>query len=136
MSYGASAALQSAVYQRLMADTALTALVGSNIYDDTPPGTPPTTFVSLGLEEVRDRSDKTADGALHMLTISVVSDAAGFQNAKTIAGAVSDTLSGAQLILARGKLVYLRFDRATARRLGTSDTRRIDLKFHARVDQI
>ena len=134
MSYGAAAALQAAIYQHLAADSTLQGLIGSNIYDDVPPGPAPGTYVSLGIEDVRDRSDKTGRGALHILTVSVVSDAAGFQVAKTVAAAVSDALSGAALSLARGVLVYLAFERARARRVGASDRRRIDLRFRARVD--
>ncbi len=134
MSYGVSAALQAAVYQHLANDASVTALVGSNIHDDVPPGPLSGTFVSLGIEDVRDRSDKTARGALHILTVSVITDAAGFRTAKEIAVAISDSLSDAALALGRGSLVYIRFDRARARRLGNSDTRRIDLRFHARVD--
>jgi len=134
MSYGVSAALQSAVYQRLAADSAVGGLVGGAIYDTVPAGSPPATYISLGPEEVRDRSDQTGSGALHFVTISVVTDAAGFQSAKTVAAAVSDALVDADLILARGSLVYLRFDRATARRVDDGESRRIDLRFRARVD--
>lgn len=133
MSYGVSAALQAAIYQRLLANTNLTALVGTAVYDNPPSGAVLGTYVSLGPEDVRDRSDKTSYGALHMITISVITDAAGFQVAKQVGAAVSDALQGAELILSRGMLCYINFDRATARRVGTGETRRIDLRFHARV---
>ncbi len=134
MSYGVSAALQAAIYQRLLADTGLAALVGTAIYDNAPSGTILGTYVSLGPEDVRDRSDKTGFGALHLLTISVITDAAGFQVAKQVGAAVSDALQGAELILSRGALCYINFNRATARRVGTGETRRIDLQFNARVE--
>lgn len=133
MSYGVSAALQAAIYQRLLADTALAALVGTAIYDNPPSGAVLGTYVSLGPEDVRDRSDKTGYGALHMVMISVITDAAGFQVAKQVGAAVSDALQGAELVLSRGALCYINFDRATARRVGTGETRRIDLRFDARV---
>lgn len=133
MSYGVSAALQAAIYQRLLADTALAALVGTAIYDNPPSGAVLGTYVSLGPEDVRDRSDKTGYGALHMVMISVITDAAGFQVAKQVGAAVNDALQGAELILSRGALCYINFDRATARRVGTGETRRIDLRFDARV---
>ena len=133
MSYGAAAALQAAVYQRLAGDGALAALVGDAIYDAAPAGALPALYVSLGPEDVRDRSDKTGAGAQHRFTVSVISDAAGFHAAKQAAAAVSDALTGAGLTLARGRLVGLYFDRARARRSGPG-TRRIDLRFHARVD--
>lgn len=134
MSYGVSAALQAAIYQRLLADTALAALVGTAIYDNAPSGTILGTYVSLGPEDVRDRSDKTGYGALHMVTISVITDAAGFQVAKQVGAAISDALQGAELILSRGALCFINFERATARRVGTGETRRIDLQFNARVE--
>ena len=134
MSYGVSAALQTAVYGHLQADAALTALVGTAVYDNPPAGAPLGTYVSLGPEDVRDRSSKTSHGALHILTISVVTDLPGFQNAKDVAAAVNDALIDAPLTLTRGLLVSLNFDRATARRVNTGDIRRIDLTFHARVE--
>lgn len=133
MSYGVSNALQAAVYQALAADAALAALVGTAIYDAVPAGALPSLYVTLGPEEARDRSDKTGHGALHIFTVSVISDGAGFAQAKQAAGAVSDALVDADLSLARGTLVRLSFDRARARLL-RGDTRRIDLRFHAFVD--
>ena len=133
MSYGVSSALQAAVYQHLAADTALTALVGTAIYDALPGGNLPSTYVTLGPETVRERSDQTGNGAEHTLTVSVVTDTAGFQAAKDVAAAVSDALVDADLALARGSLIYLNFDRAVARLEGTGTQRRIDLRFRARV---
>lgn len=133
MSYGVSSALQAAVYQHLAADTALAALVGTAIYDALPGGNLPSTYVTLGPESVRERSDKTGTGALHSLTISVVTDTAGFQSAKDVAAAISDALDSADLSLTRGVLIYMNFDRAVARLEGTGTQRRIDLRFNARV---
>jgi hypothetical protein len=133
MSYKAAAALQAAVYQRMVADTAISALVGTDIYDAVPPGPLPPTYVSLGPEDARDKSDITGEGVEHDFTVSVVTDASGFQTAKQIAGAVAEALVGADLILATGTLVDLWFLRARARRVGEADQRRIDLWFRARV---
>lgn len=133
MSYGVALALQQAVYQALQADPALGGLVGAAIYDAVPPGIVSGTYVSLGPEDVREASDKTGHGALHEITVSVVTDAAGFSAAKQVATAVSDVLVDAALPLARGALVYLNFHRARARRVQDADVRRIDLKFRARV---
>lgn len=134
MSYGVSAALQAAVYQTLVADAALSALVGTDIYDAFPAGTLPSLYVALGPELVKDRSDKTGDGALHEFTISVVTDSAGFAIAKQAAAAVSDALVDANLTLARGTLIALNFFRAKAVRVGSADERRIDLTFKAIVE--
>ncbi|MCK8483829.1 DUF3168 domain-containing protein [Aliiroseovarius sp. S2029] len=133
MSYGVSAALQQAVYQRLTGDVALSTLVAGAIYDAVPAGIITGTYVSLGPEDVRERSDMTGHGAMHEITVSVVTDEAGFQSAKQVAAAVSDALVDASMTLARGQLVSLNFHRARARRVEDADVRRIDLFFRARV---
>lgn len=133
MSYGAAVALQTAVYQRLAGDAALTALVGSAVFDTAPPGPLPALYISLGSEDVRDRSDMTGHGAAHDILVAVVADTGGFQAAKTAAAAVSDALVDADLTLSRGVLVSLQFLRATARQTGQGQVRRIDLRFRARI---
>ncbi|MBU2935638.1 MULTISPECIES: DUF3168 domain-containing protein [Pacificibacter] len=134
MSYGVSAALQTAVFQSLSADVTFTGLVGSAIYDAAPTGTVPSLYVSLGPEDVTDASDKTGHGARHEFVISVVSDTAGFLTAKGVAAAISDVLVDADLTLSRGRLIGLYFVSAKARRVQDSDVRRIDIRFMARVE--
>ncbi len=133
MSYGVSAALQAAVFQRLSGDSALAALVGADIYDALPTGTLPPLYVVLGAEDVRDASDKTSGGAWHQFTVSVVTQSAGFATAKAAAAAVSDALIDAPLALNRGRLVSLNFYKAKAARVGTGAVRQINLIFRARV---
>lgn len=133
MSYGVAVALQAAVYQHLLADGDLTGLIGSAIYDEVPNGTIPSTYVTLGPETALDRSDGDGGGALHRFEVSVVSDVSGFAGAKAVAVAVSDALADADLALARGALVALRFERAVANREEAANLRRIDLRFAARV---
>ena len=133
MSYAISPSLQTAIFQQLYTDPTLVGLVGSQIFDAIPSGAVPDIYVALGPEKVRDWSDKTGGGAVHELTISVVSQGAGFAAAKEAACAVSDALVDADLTLTRGTLVGLRFYKAAAARVGTGDTRRIDLIFRARV---
>lgn len=133
MSYAVAAALQAAIHQRLQGDAALVALVGTAVFDTAPPGPLPPVYVALGPEEVRDRSDMTGHGAAHDILVAVVADAGGFRLAKEAAGAVSDALVDADLALGRGVLVSLQFLRATARQTGKGQTRRIDLRFRARV---
>ncbi len=131
MTYAIAAALQAAVYQHL---AAAPGLAGVALHDALPPGTVPATYITLGPEVVRDRSDVTGHGADHEFVVSVVTTAAGFAVAKTLAAVVSDALESAALPLARGRLVGLRFARASAAREGTGDIRRIDLRFIARVE--
>lgn len=129
MSYGVAAALQAAVFQRLVA-----LLPGVAVHDALPPGAGSGTFVLLGPEEVLDASDGTGRGAEHRFVVSVISDATGFLAAKEVAVAVSDALVDAPLALDRGRLVGLRFLKAQARRLDQGAARRIDLRFVARVE--
>lgn len=136
MSYGVSAALQEAVFQQLYNDPGLSVIVGSNVYDALPAGTLPSLYVALGPELVKDQSDKTGAGALHEITVSVVTDVAGFSQAKTAAAAVSDALVDADLALTRGTVVSLSFYKATAARVGTGDIRQINLIFRVRVADV
>lgn len=129
MSYGVAAALQAAVFQRLVG-----LLPGVAVHDALPPGAGSGTFVLLGPEEVLDASDGTGRGAEHRFVVSVISDATGFLAAKEVAVAVSDALVDAPLALDRGRLVGLRFLKAQARRLDQGAARRIDLRFVARVE--
>lgn len=133
MTYALSEPLQAAVFSHLMADTALSAVVGDAIYDAVPPGPLPALYVTLGAEEVRDASDMTGRGAVHLLTLLVVSTEAGFHQAKRAATAISDALIGAALELDRGRLVSLTFVRAKASRVAATNSRQIKLIFRARV---
>lgn len=131
MSYQAAAALQAALYQTL---TAAPALAGVAVFDAIPSGAGSGTYVLLGPETVLDRSDQTGPGAEHQVQISVISDAAGFQEAKTVAAGVAGALDGAAPVLATGHLVALSFHKAVARRLDEGEARRIDLTYRARIE--
>ncbi|MEO0390413.1 MAG: DUF3168 domain-containing protein [Pseudomonadota bacterium] len=136
MSYGVSAALQAAIFQALTADAALAALVGTAIYDAVPSGNLPPLYVTLGPETARAAHDKTGRGALHHVSVDVVTTAPGFAQAKQTAGAVCDALDQADLPLSRGRLVYLNFNRATASRSDQAAGRTITLRFAARTEDI
>jgi hypothetical protein len=133
MSYAMAAALQSAVYQRLSGDAAVTGLVGARIYDAVPKGRLPELYIALGPEKALDASDKTCHGAWHEFAVSVISEDAGFQAAKEVSAAVCDALIDAGLVLGRGRLVALFFKQARAQH-EKSGRRRIDLTFRARVE--
>lgn len=132
MSYAATAALQEAVYTTLTMDSAVSMLTDGAIYDALPPGPVPSIYLSLGPERVRDASDVVGDGSVHDFPVTVVSDTAGFLAAKMIAAAVSDALTGAEMVLSRGQLTGLNFLRARARRVG--DRREIEVWFRAWID--
>jgi len=133
MSYALSAPLQQAVFGALSGDPTLAGLVGAGIYDAVPSGAVPDVYVRLGSEDVRDASDGTGHGATHTFTVSVISTEPGFAKAKATAGAISDALHGVDLVLSRGRLVFLRFEKAKAARIDAVSARRIDLQFRARV---
>jgi dolichol kinase len=133
MSYAISGALQAAVFAELSGDAALAAIVGEAIYDAVPAGAVPTLYVRFGSETVRDASDISGAGSVHFLTVSVITTSPGFATAKAAAGAVTDALHDADLTLARGHLVSLRFERGSARRIDAASARQIDLRFRARV---
>ena len=133
MSYAVASALQAAVYARLQNDAVLASLVGSDIFDALPSGGLPPIYVALGPESAKDASDASGAGAWHRFVVSVVTAQAGFQNAKEAAAAISDALHGAELTLARGRLVGLWFEKAKAAHESRGQ-RRIDLTFRARVD--
>ncbi|WP_068116576.1 DUF3168 domain-containing protein [Tropicimonas marinistellae] len=134
MSYGTAAALQSAIYQHLQADSTLSGLVDAEIYDAVPTGAVPALYISLGPETVTPAGDKTGEGAKHRFTVSVVAESGGFLAAKDVAVAVSDALHGAAPTLGRGRIVQMRFLKATAQRVGAGTKRRIDLRFEALVE--
>lgn len=134
MSYVMSQALQQAIYAALTGDATLQTLVGAAIFDAPPAGSIPSLYISLGPEVVRDRSATGAKGARHDFTISVVTDAGGFDQAKQVAAAISDRLVQPLDPLARGRVVALNFLKARARRDEAGQQRRIDMVFRALLD--
>jgi hypothetical protein len=133
MSYGAAAALQAAIYQKLASDPVVQALAGGRVYDAAPVGAVPDLYVALGPEDARDRGDFTCHAARHDFTVSVVADTGGFHRAKELAAAISDALVDARPALTRGRVVRMDFVRAVARRVGRAARRRIDMRFAALV---
>ena len=107
--------------------------VGDAIYDAVPQGNLPPLYVRLGSETVKDASDCSGAGAVHLITVSVITTLPGFAQAKAAAGAVSDVLHDADLSLSRGRLVSLRFQQAKTARIESASVRQIDLRFRARV---
>lgn len=136
MSYGMASALQTAVYQRLLADPALAAIVGDDIYDAIPSGAIPPLYVALGPEDVVAEGDGGSEGARHRFTVSVVSTGGGFLAAKNVGVAISDCLHQATPRLSRGHVVRMQFQKAQARREGSGNRRRIDLRFEAWIEDV
>jgi hypothetical protein len=138
VTYAYSAGLQAKIYQRLVADPMLSALVGGAVYDaplEAALGAAGPDYVSLGEESVRPFNTKTSSGAIHDFDVTVHSGEDGFAAAKEIAAAVCDCLIDAPLDLEVGRLVTLRFLRAGAERGRAPEKRRVTLRFRALVDQ-
>jgi hypothetical protein len=130
-----SAPLQTAVFDLLKSNAGVTALVGALVFDALPTGVRPETFVLIGEEEVLDASDSSGHAATHRFVVSVVTEAAGYSLIKSVAAAISDALLSVDLVLSRGQVVNLSFERATARRSGKAGRmRRVDLRFRARLE--
>lgn len=133
MSYQAGAALQAGVYGCL---TAWPGLENVLIADALPAGAVPETWVLIGAEEVRDASDVSGAGAEHRLELSVLSRAAGFHDAKIIAGEIAEALGAGGLSVAGHRVCGVWFHRARASRQQGGALRRIDLTFRVRLDPV
>ena len=138
MTYALSWPLQRAVYDALAAASAVTALVGGRIYDAPPPfeadAAPDAPWVTLGDERVDDWSTKDSTGAVHLLSVAVHAPKRGFAEAKQVAGAVCDVLTGAALTPARGRVVHVGFVSGRTRRSDNDAMRRVELRFRVLVE--
>lgn len=134
MSYAMSAPLQTAIFERLNGDERLFGKIDGALFDAVPAGLAPDIYVIIGEEDVRDRSDKSAAGAWHDLTISVVSEVTSFRAAKEVAGLIAEVLDGPAPEMTRGRIVGVWFLRARARRVGTGNRRQVDLRYRVQVE--
>lgn len=129
-------ALQTALYQRLVADTALAALIGgARIYDDVPrDATFP--YVTFGPVTVRDFSTGTETHHEHAVALHVWSRAAGRKETHEILGAVQDAVHEAGLTLAGHRLVNLRFETSETRRDPDGETTQGVIRFRAVTEPV
>jgi len=87
----ASWALQQAVFATLSADAAVTALIGSRLFDCVPRGTSfPYLVIGEGVE--KDNATASDSGSAHTLDIAIWSRAPGFKECKAIAAAIQVAL--------------------------------------------
>ena len=137
MSLTLSGELQGAIYAALTEDAALTALVGAEIYDAPLPSggaLPLGEHVTLGEEVVKPFGSATSSGGVHDFGVVVHSTASGFSAAKVVSAAVGSVLVDANLAVAGGHLVSLRFVKAKAKRGIAPELRRIEMRFRAVVE--
>ena len=125
--------LQTAIYERLSSDAALSNIVGNHVYDAMPAGPVPDLYVLLGEETVKDASDASGAGSVHDFVISVMSTADSFLILKEAGAAIWAALDGSDLVPNRGRLVGLWFRASSAKR-SSAGQRKINLKFRARLE--
>ena len=126
--------LQGAIVSRLKATAAVTALVGSRIYDRVPAGTT-YPYVTVGDGDETTDDTECVNGFDISLDIDVWSDDPGFPQAKRISDAVRRALLDPELTLATNALVY--FEHRQTRFLREPDglTSHAVLTFEAFVEQ-
>lgn len=127
----ANVALRTAIYDALIADTALTsALGGARIYDEPPRGAS-FPYVTLGEARLLDASADDSQTQEHQLTLHAWSRKGGHREAHVIAGALLQALDDAPLELDGQRLVNLRFSIADIRREADGRTYHALVRFRA-----
>ena len=102
--------LQKSIYAALIADGALTTLLGgAHIYDDVPRGAQ-LPYVTFGQSTVRDWSTGTDPGHEHLFTMHVWTRVNGERQAHQIMSAIRDRLHDTTLALSGFSLINLRHE--------------------------
>jgi Protein of unknown function (DUF3168) len=115
-------ALQKATHARLVADTALIALLGGvRIYDDVP-RLPTFPYVTYGASTVRDWSTGTDDAHEHTVTLHVWSRGAGRKPVHELLGAVEAAIDQRPLMLDGHRLINVRHEFSDVRREADGET--------------
>ena len=130
----ATAALRAAIHDALVADSALTGMLGgAKIYDE-PPRESAFPYVTLGEARVSDFSTGTEPGEEHQITLHAWSRQGGHREAHMISGALLQALDDAPLTLADHRLVNLRFAVADVRREADGRTYHALVRFRAMTE--
>ena len=104
----AALALQQAMRTALLANSALTTLLGgAHIYDEVPRGEPPL-YVVFNAIETRDWSTTNQKAHEHFVTLEIMTNERGRAMAQAICNVLEATLDNAPLVLTDHKLVNLR----------------------------
>lgn len=127
----AAMALRAAVHDSLVANGALTALLGGARVYDEPPKAAAFPYVTLGETRVVNFSTDDAPGEEHQLTLHAWSRQGGHREAHLIAGALLQALDDAPLTLAAHRLINLRFALADVRREPDGRTYHALVRFRA-----
>jgi len=127
----ATAALRAAIHDALVADGALTTLLGGPSVYDEPPRVARFPYVTLGDARIANLSTDDDDVEEHQLTLHAWSRQGGHAEAHMIAGALLQALDDAPLALATHRLVSLRFSVADVRREADGRTYHALVRFRA-----
>jgi hypothetical protein len=130
----AAAALRAAIHDALIADGALTALLGGPRVYDEPPRAAAFPYVTLGEARVADFSTGSEPGEEHQILLHGWSRQGGHREAHLIAGALLQALDDAPLGLAGHRLVNLRFAVADVRREADGRTYHALVRFRAMTE--
>ena len=132
----AAAALRAAIHTALIADGALTTLLGgAKIFDEPPSGTA-FPYVTIGEARVSDLSADEAPGEEHRLTLHAWSRQGGHREAHRVTGALLTALDDAPLSLSGHRLVNLRFAVADVRREADGRTYHALVRFRAVTEPV
>ena len=124
-------ALRAAIYDALVADTALAAVLGgAHVYDEPPRGAA-FPYVTLGESRLSDISGDAVPTQEHQLTLHAWSRQGGHKQAHAIAGALLSALDDAPLSVNGQVLVNLRFALADIRRESDGRTYHAIVRFRA-----
>lgn len=126
-----TAALRAAIHDALVADGALTSILGGPKIYDEPPRAATFPYVTLGEARVSDFSTGTEEGEEHQLTLHAWSRQGGHREAHMIAGALLHALDDAPLSPDGHRLVNLRFSVADVRREADGRTYHALIRFRA-----
>jgi hypothetical protein len=132
----AATALRAAIHDALVADGALSTLLGGpKVYDEVPREA---AFPSVTLGEARIADRSTGDEASleHQLTLHAWSRQGGHREAHEIAGALLQALDDAPLSLEGQHLVNLRFALADIRREADGRTYHALVRFRAVTEPV
>jgi len=131
MPTASSAALRAAIYDALIADGALTSVLGGPSVYDEPPRAAAFPYVTLGEARISDFSTGGERGEEHQLTLHAWSRQGGHREAHLITGALLQALDDAPLTLADHRLINLRFALADVRRESDGRTYHALVRFRA-----
>ncbi len=131
-----TAALRAAIHDALVADGALTAILGgAKIYDE-PPAHASFPYITLGEARVTDFSAGEERLEEHHLTLHAWSRQGGHKQAHSVAGALLQALDDAPLSPQGHQLVNLRFSLADIRRESDGRTYHALVRFRAVTEAI